>query len=410
MPIRRTERGWLSLLLLLISALFALPASPAHSAAPQGQLDEETRLFSIEVRDAEIGDVLRALAQQSGLNIILGQGVEGKVSLSFKDIPFRDAMEMVIKANGFMYTVQNNIMWVGRKVDLTEEMRVEIIRLNNADPGTAAQQLKGLISETGSAFADQRTNSVIIRDLPRNIDQAKRLLTALDTQTAQVTIEARIVEASDNFTRHLGVRWGPTYSSGNDSLGLVLGSLSNKLFLDLELTAAETRGDIKIVSSPKISAVNNMPATIHSGLTFRVKLSQAIVAGTGTTTTTGDLGGLEEIKTGIDLTVTPKISEDGFVLLNINTTKSDPDFSRTIDGIPGVAEKSASTFVLVKDGDTVVIGGLYRTLNSEQKNAVPFLSKVPVLGALFRSNLKDNQHEELLVFITPRIVKAVSKN
>ncbi|MBI2400838.1 MAG: hypothetical protein HYV23_07275 [Deltaproteobacteria bacterium] len=441
MPTRRTERGWLALLLLLISALLASPAPSAHSAAPQGQLDEETRLFSIEVRDAEISDVLRALAQQSGLNIILGQGVEGKVSLSFKDIPFRDAMEMVIKANGFMYTVQNNIMWVGRKVDLTDEMRVEIVRLNNADPGTAAQQLKGIISETGSAFADQRTNSVIVRDLPRNIDQAKRLLTALDTQTAQVTIEARIVEATDNFTRHLGVRWGATYTSGNDSiggssllpgttgagrnfavnlpaanptsgLGIVLGSLSNKLFLDLELTAAETRGDLKIVSSPRISAVNNMPATIHSGLTFRVKLSQAIVAGTGTTTTTttGDLGGLEEIKTGIDLTVTPKISEDGYVLLNINTTKSDPDFSRTIDGIPGVAEKSASTFVLVKDGDTVVIGGLYCTLNSEQKNAVPFLSKVPVLGALFRSNLKDNQHEELLVFITPKIVKAASKN
>ena len=424
------------MLLLLISALLALPAPSAHSAAPQGQLDEETRLFSIEVRDAEISDVLRALAQQSGLNIILGQGVEGKASLSFKDIPFRDAMEMVIKANGFMYTVQNNIMWVGRKVDVTDEMRVEIVRLNNADPATAVQQMKGIMSETGSAFADQRTNSVILRDLPRNIDQAKRLLTALDTQTAQVTIEARIVEASNNFTRHLGVRWGATYTSGNDSLGgsgllpsasgtdrnfavnlpapnptsglgIVLGSLSNKLFLDLELTAAETRGDLRIVSSPRISAVNNMPATIHSGLTFRVKLSQAIVAGTGTTTTTttGDLGGLEEIKTGIDLTVTPKISEDGFVLLNINTTKSDPDFSRTIDGIPGVAEKSASTFVLVKDGDTVVIGGLYRSLNSEQKNAVPFLSKVPVLGSLFRSNSKDNQHEELLVFITPKIVK-----
>jgi type IV pilus assembly protein PilQ len=261
------------------------------------------------------------------------------------------------------------------------------------------------MSENGSAFADQRTNSVILRDLPRNIEQAKLLLSALDTQTAQVTIEARIVEASDNFTRQLGVRWGPTYTSGADAvtgsallpeaggrnfavnlpapnptsgLGIVLGSLSDKLFLDLELTAAETRGELKIVSSPKISAVNNMPATIHSGLTFRVKLSQAIVSGTGTTTTTtGDLGGLEEIKTGIDLTVTPKISEDGF----------------------------ASTYVLVKDGDTVVIGGLYRTLNSEQKNAVPFLSKVPVLGWLFRNDSRDNQHEELLVFITPKIVK-----
>jgi type IV pilus assembly protein PilQ len=433
MQIRRTERGWLLPLLLLISGLFALPAPSAHSAAPQGQFYEDTRLFSIEVRDAEIADVLRALAQQSGLNIILGQGVEGRVSLSFKDIPFRGAMEMVIKANGLMYTVQNNIMWVGRKVDVSDEMRVEIVRLNNAEPSTAAQQLKGIMSENGSAFADQRTNSVILRDLPRNIEQAKLLLSALDTQTAQVTIEARIVEASDNFTRQLGVRWGPTYTSGADAvtgsallpeaggrnfavnlpapnptsgLGIVLGSLSDKLFLDLELTAAETRGELKIVSSPKISAVNNMPATIHSGLTFRVKLSQAIVSGTGTTTTTtGDLGGLEEIKTGIDLTVTPKISEDGFVLLNINTTKSDPDFSRTIDGIPGVAEKSASTYVLVKDGDTVVIGGLYRTLNSEQKNAVPFLSKVPVLGWLFRNDSRDNQHEELLVFITPKIVK-----
>lgn len=434
MRTRRTERGWLAGLLFLIS-LSSTPALSAEPTKPLEKLDEERRLFSIEVRDAEISDVLRALAQQSGLNIILGQGIEGKVSLSFKDIPFRDAMEMVIKANGLMYTVQNNIMWVGKKVDVTDEMRVEIVRLNNADPSTAAGQLKGILSETGSAFADQRTNSVILRDLPKNIDQAKRLLVALDTQTSQVTIEARIVEATDNFARSLGVRWGVTYTGANSvrgstllpttaggtrnfavnlpapnptsGLGIVVGSLANNLFLDLELTAAESKGDLRIVSSPKISTVNNRPATIHSGLTFRVKLAQAIVAGTGitTTTTTGDLGGLEEIRTGIDLTVTPKISEDGFVLLNINTTKSDPDFTRTVDGIPGVAEKSASTYVLVKDGETVVIGGLYRTLTSEQKNSVPFLSRVPVLGALFRNSARDRQHEELLVFITPRIVK-----
>lgn len=434
MPTRMTERGWLvALLCLIVQALLAPP--PAHSAAPHGQQGEHTRLLSIEVREAEISDVLRALAAQSGLNIILGQGVEGKLSLSFREVPFRDAMEMVIKAHGLMYTVQNNMMWVGRKVDVSGEMKTEIVRLNNAEPSTAVQQLKGIMSETGSAFADQRTNSVIMRDLPGNIERAKSLLDALDTQAPQVTIEARIVEASDSFSRQLGVRWAPAYSSGANSvggssllpdspsgrsfainlpatnptsgLGLVLGSISRNLVLDLELTAAETRGDLRIVSSPRISAVDNMPATIHSGTTFRVKLSQAIVAGTGTTTTTttGDLGGLEEIKTGIDLTVTPKISEDGFVLLNINTTKSDPDFSRTIDGIPGVAEKSASTFVLVRDGETVVIGGLYRTLDSGQRTGVPFLSRVPVIGGLFRGSSKDSQHEELLVFITPKIVK-----
>ncbi|HEY4707837.1 MAG TPA: type IV pilus secretin PilQ [Thermodesulfobacteriota bacterium] len=435
MSTRKIESGFLCLVIAALLFLAPCLASAEINSRIASDTSDE-RLFSIEVREADISDVLRALAQQSGLNIILGEGVAGKVSVSFRNIPFDKAMEMIIKANGLMYTVQNEILWVGKKVDVSDEMRVEIIRLNNADPAIAVQQLKGIVSETGTAFADQRTNSVILRDLPRNIDQAKGLLIALDTQASQVVIEARIVEASNTFARQIGVRWGPTYTgsrnsvSGSDLLpetpsgsrnfsvnlpatnptsgiGLVVGSLSDKLILDLELSAAETRGDLKIVSSPRISTVNNKPATIHSGLTFRVKLSQAIVTGTGatTTSTTGDIGGLEEIKTGIDLTVTPKISDDGFVLLNINTQKSDPDFSRTIDGIPGVAEKSASTFVLVKDGETAVIGGLYRTLSSSQKSGVPFLSKIPILGAIFRSTGRDEQHEELLVFITPKIVK-----
>lgn len=437
MPTSRIEPGWFPALfafVLLVIAPCLASAQPISRIAAQ---TSEERLFSIEVREAELSDVLRALARQSGLNIILGEGVAGKVSVSFRNIPFDKAMEMIIKANGLMYTVQNDILWIGKKVDMADEMRVEIIRLNNADPAVAVQQLKGIVSETGTAFADQRTNSIILRDLPRNIDQAKRLLTALDTQASQVVIEARIVEASNSFARQIGVRWGPTYTgrnsiSGSDllpetpsgdrnfavnlpatnptsAIGLVVGSLSDKLFLDLELSAAESRGDLKIISSPRISTVNNRPATIHSGLTFRVKISQAIVTGTGTTTTTTstteDLGGLEEIKTGIDLTVTPQISDDGFVMLDINTQKSDPDFSRTIDGIPGVAEKSASTFVLVKDGETAVIGGLYRTLSSSQKNAVPYLSKIPLLGFLFKGSARDEQHEELLVFITPKIVK-----
>ena len=435
MSIRRIDGGWFTSL-LLAALLFFIPCLVSAELNPRIATDDsQERLFSIEVREAEISDVLRALAQQSRLNIILGEGVTGKVSVSFRNIPFQDAMEMIIKANGLMYTVQNNILWVGKKVDVSDEMKVEIVKLNNADPTVAVQQLKGIISESGTAFADQRTNSIIIRDLPRNITKSRNLLTALDTQAAQVVIEARIVEATNNFARQIGVRWGPTYTGSNtlggsallpdtptgdrnfavnlpatnptSGLGIVVGSISGKLILDLELSAAETRGELKIVSSPKIATVDNRPATIHSGLTFRVKLSQAIVTGgaTTTTTTSGDLGGLEEIKTGIDLTVTPKISDDGFVFLNINTQKSDPDFSRTIDGIPGVAEKSASTFVIVKDGETVVIGGLYRTVASEQKNAVPFLSRIPVLGHLFSSTAKDEQHEELLVFITPKIVK-----
>ncbi|MBI1911483.1 MAG: hypothetical protein HYS21_05730 [Deltaproteobacteria bacterium] len=396
---------------------------------------DQNRLFSIEVRDAEMTDVLRALAQQSGYNIIIGDGVEGKISLSLKDIPSKEAIEILIKSKGLMFTIKNNVFWVGKTVDMTESMSTEIVRLNNADPSVTIGQLKPILSTEGAAFADLRTNSVVIRDQPRNIENAKKLIKELDTRTSQVEIEARIVEANSNFARQLGIQWGGTYTSGRDvitgsqllpsssadrnfavnlpaasptaGLGIILGNLSSKLFLDLELSAAETKGDLKIISRPRISTLNNRPATIHSGLTFRVKLSQAIVTGTTATTTTTSgtsLGGLEEIKTGIDLTVTPQISSDGYILLNISTNKSDPDFSRTVDGIPGVAEKSASTYVLVRDGDTVVIGGLYKSISSEQNNAVPFLSRIPVIGALFQNKSKDLQNEELLVFITPKIV------
>lgn len=421
----------------VLAASLLLAAPTAYTAENQGATG--ARLYSIEVRESEIGDVLRALAQQSGLNIVFGEGVAGKTSLSFKDVPFKDALEMVIKANGLMYTVQNNVLWVGKKVDMSDEMSVAIIRLNNADPATVAPQIKGDLSPDGTSTPDARTNSLVIRDLPRNIERARNTIKSIDVQTSQVVIEARIVEANSSYSRALGIQWGGRYVSGKDvvtgsqllpassggrnfavnmpaasatsGLGLVLGNITSKILLDIELSAAESRGELKIVSRPRISTMNNKPATIHSGLTFRVKLAQSIVTGGATaTTTTTSSGGLEEIKTGIDLTVTPQISRNGFVMLKIDTNKSDPDFSRTVDGIPGVAEKSASTNVLVKDGETVVIGGLYRSISTEQESAVPYFSKIPLLGALFRSKSKSMDNEELLVFITPQILKTDTEN
>lgn len=420
----------------VFAATLLLAASSAHTAENPGAT--QARLYSIEVRESEISDVLRALAQQSGLNIVLGEGVAGKTSLSFKDVPFKDALEMVIKANGLMYTMQNNVLWVGKKVDMSGEMSVVIITLNNADPASAALQIKGDLSPDGTSTPDIRTNSLVIRDLPRNIEKARKTIKAIDVQTSQVVIEARIVEANSNYSRALGIQWGGRYVSGKDvvtgsqllpassggrnfavnlpaasatsGLGMVLGNVTSKILLDIELSAAETRGELKIISRPKISTMNNKPATIHSGLTFRVKLAQSVVSGGGASTTTTSSGGLEEIKTGIDLSVTPQISPNGFVMLKIDTNKSDPDFSRMVDGIPGVAEKSASTNVLVKDGETVVIGGLYRSITTELENAVPYFSKIPLLGALFKSKSKSMDNEELLVFITPQIVKIDTEN
>ncbi len=428
---------------LLALVLFcAGPSFPATGEGIKNRMKGDQRLFTIEVRDAELSDVIRALAQQSGLNVIIGEGIEGKVTLSFKDITFRDALEIILKAHGLGYTIQNGVIWVGKKEDIAEKVFTEVVRLNYSNPTDAVMQIKGTLSKDGTAVADTRTRSVIIRDTADKVRAAKELLKSLDVRSAQVVIEARIVEANTNFTRQLGIQWGGKYTSGSDviggspllqnpfqdrnyavnlpadnptsGLGIILGNLTNNLVLDVELSAAESKGDVRILSRPKVFTLNNKPATIHSGLTFRVKLSQALLAsqGTGTTgvatpvsTTTGVYTGLEEIKTGIDLTVTPNITSDGFIELDITTDKSDPDFTHTVDGIPGVTEKSASTHVLVRDGDTVVIGGLFKSMTSEQKNSVPRLSKVPILGWLFRSESSTTQNEELLVFITPRIVE-----
>ncbi|MBI5810328.1 MAG: hypothetical protein HZB21_03955 [Deltaproteobacteria bacterium] len=318
-------------------------------------------------------------------------------------------------------------------------MAIETVRLNYADPGAAASQLKGVLSLNGSAVPDARTNSLILRDLRKNLDAAKRLINVIDTQTPQVIIEARIVEATSSFSRQLGVQWGGEYAGGRNSItgsallpssaggrnfavnlpaasptsgvGLVIGSLTSKLLLDIELSAAESRGQLKIVSKPRIAALNNKPATIHSGLTFRVKLVQNVTTGGTTTDTTASAitgtstSGIQEIKTGIDLSVTPQITGDEHILLNINTKKSDPDYTHVVDGIPAVTEKSAQTNVLIKDGDTVVIGGLYKAISTDEDKSVPFLSEIPVLGFLFRGNYKTSDNEELILFITPKIVR-----
>ncbi len=422
---------------VLIGAVLSA-ASYASSTAPAPQIESirsrienDTRVFSIEVRDADVRDVLAALAEQSGFNIIIGAGVEGRVSLSFKEIAFKDALEIIIKAHGLTYTITNNVFWVDTKVDTAEDIEMRVVRLNYVDPGEAVSQLDGILSADGRAYADNRTNAVIIRDLPGNLKRATTHLETVDLKTPQVEIEARIVEANSNFTRQLGVQWGGRYASGNDvitgsnllpssagdrkyavnlpstsatsGLGVVLGNITNNLLLDLELTAAESRGDLKIISRPRISTLNNKAATIHSGLTFRVKLNQAATTGE-VTAATSNVSGLEEIKTGIDLTVIPTITPDGNIILDIDTNKSDPDYTHTVDGIPGVTEKSASTNVMIGDGETVVIGGLYKSTETTQNDKVPLLSRIPVLGVLFKSDSATRTKEELLVFITPRIV------
>ncbi|MBI3398084.1 MAG: type IV pilus secretin PilQ [Deltaproteobacteria bacterium] len=412
--------------------------------------------LTIEVRDAELKDVLRAIAKQNNMNVIIGEDVTGKITFSFDKITLKDALDIITRANGLNYVIQNNVLWIGKRENIAkagEDIVLEIVQLNYAKAADVVGQLKGILSEGGSAVPDNRKNAVILRAAKKNINDAKLLLQSLDTRTMQVVIEARIIEAQSNFARDLGVQWGLAYGSTSrdtfvsgfgssatappntltptgfigsggriasqpnyavslpaagsagplGAIGLSFGTLTGDLaLLDLRISAGERSGRLKIVSRPKVTTLNNTAATIHSGLNFKVRTSTIT---TGTVTTT-----LQDINTGIDLTVTPQISADDFINLNIIASKSDPDFSRSVDGIPGISEKKATTSVLVRDGETTVIGGLYKSTLSDSDTSIPFLSKIPILGWLFKSNSKVDDSEELLVFITPRIVKYDKEN
>lgn len=445
--VRSQKPGVRKVALYLLSAACCLLSTAVVNAETynniKAKIEGDTTVFTMEVKDAKLKDVLRALAKQNNLNIIVAEDITAKATFSLDKITFKEALEIITKANGLSYVIQNNVLWIGKKEDIAkagEDIAIEIVQLNYAKAADVVAQLKGVLSERGSAIPDNRRNALILRDVKKNIEDAKLLIRSLDTRTMQVVIEARIIEVQNNFARDLGVQWGadtstnssawkvsafgnsttPGLSGGTNNfavnlpasgtvgaagaLGLAFGKLTgDPLLLDIRISAGERNGQLKIVSQPKVTTLNNTAATIHSGLTFKVRTS------TTTTTTTSTAGttsaSLEDVKTGTDLTVTPQISADDFILLKIVASKSEPDYTHAVDGIPGVSEKSATTSVLVKDGGTTVIGGLYKSTASDSENAIPYLSKIPILGWFFKSNSKVADNEELLVFITPRIVR-----
>jgi type IV pilus assembly protein PilQ len=327
------------------------------------------------------------------------------------------------------------------------------VRWARADDALA-EKVQGVLSERGSVTFDARTNAILVRDLPDGLRDAEALVRNLDVPAAQVLIESSIVEATEDFARGLGVQWGYRYTGGpatgtptganfpgtigvgggvppSDAgttsipfladfpvpasfgsgfgpgaaaaLDLALGSLND---LAVRLTALEEAGKGKVISRPRVVTMNNVAATIQSLTILRVKLPSTgtvINTGTGGAAETANTA-TEKINTGITLVVIPQVSSDGFVLLNIYAKSSVPDFSRTVEGIPTEIAREANSNVLVRDGQTVVLGGISRTSGDDRETGVPFFRRVPVLGWFFKRNLASKRREELLVFLTPHLL------
>ena len=425
--------------------------SPAVRAreAPRQYTGEK---ISLDFQDADIKDLLRLIAEVSGVNIIAGGDVQGTVTTRMVDVPWDQALEVILKINGLDQEREGNIIRVAPlerftkeredrlKAQTTEQQTeplvTRVVPINYTAAGTLKTNLEKLLSERGSLFVDDRTNNMIVTDRQSNITDVLGLIETLDRPTPQVMIEARIVESSRNFLRELGVQIGLLYSQVTDQafpsriavrgagipaeseagtigsppgnflvdlpaavargagggLGLTLASVGGSL-LDIQLSALEASGRGKVISSPRIATLDNTEAVIQSGQ----RIPYATTSQEGTRT--------EFVDASLSLKVTPHVTPNDFISLEVTATRNAANFAQTSGGVPSIDTREATTKLLVKDGDTIVIGGLYTRTISDSKDGVPFLSKVPILGWLFQTTRTQDDTQELLIFITPRIIR-----
>jgi type IV pilus secretin PilQ/predicted competence protein len=460
------------------------PQAPAAGAEPSAGPDQANvgtacgvtgnlgTPISLDFKDGDLQDIFRLFSDISGLNVVVNPGVSGKVTLKLNEVPWGRALELILKTNGLGCVLEENVIRIAKISDLQREetdrrklqeekdlagdLVTHTQRISYAKAGDLSAVLKSAkaISARGEVNVDERTNTIIMRDLPSYVQKAKGLIGELDTATPQVEIEARIVVTTRNFTRDLGIQWGfgaaatPQFgnttsktfpnaivlngggvpgelgipadmvgpggassasgigtagrgyavnlpaSAFNTGVGISMGNILGSFNLDVALTALERQGRGRLLSTPKVTTQNNKQAEIKQGVQIPI---QTLANNTVTVTFKDAV---------LTLKVTPQITEAGTVILELEVENNSPDYANRVNGIPPINTQSAKTIVLVKDGATAVVGGIYQSSETSTNNQTPFLSKIPVLGYLFKSKAVDSRNNELLLFITPRIVKS----
>jgi len=424
--------------------------------------------ISLDFKDGDLQDIFRLFADISGMNIVVNPGVSGKVTLKLNEVPWDQALDLILKANGLGYTVEGNVIRIARLADLQKEQqdqrKLEEEKQLAGDLGTLTQRISyakavelsdvvkraGALSARGSINVDLRTNTMIVKDLPRFLDRVRELIAELDRPTPQVEIEARIVVTSRNFTRDLGIQWGfnqiqsalygnqttkafpnavvingsgvpntngiPNNQGGlsdsagigqgnrgyavnlpaasfNSALGISLGNILGNFNLDAAITALERQGRGRLLSTPKVTTQNNQQAEIKQGVQIPIQ------------TTANNTVTVQFKDAVLTLRVTPQITEAGTVILSLEVENNSPDFANRVNGIPPINTQSAKTQVLVRDGATAVIGGIYQSNEQTVQERTPVLGSLPIVGLLFRNRSVTSTNNELLLFITPRIIK-----
>jgi len=418
------------------------PAGGADSFATTEVDTEEVQYtgdpITLTLKDADIKDVLRTFSTLTQLNIVVDPGVSGSVTVELRNVPWDQALDLILRINNLDYVLENNVLRVAPisklaaekqaraqyqvNEELAKPLKTVTKPLSYARAGEVAGLIQDYMSQRGSIVVDERTNTLIIRDTVDRVEGVLRLVETLDQPTPQVVIEARIVETTRQFSRSLGVTWGfsatmdPLHGNdtglefpntvtatgdvsllqgGNGLLSMSFGDILNTFNLDFVLGASEQSGLAKIVSTPRVQTQNLQQARIRSGIQIPV---QTIANNTVT---------VQYVDATLNMEVTPQITAEGTVNLDVTVRKQRPTEAFAVQGgqnLP-IFTREAETQLLIRDGGTTVIGGIYQLTDDSSTSRVPYLADVPVLGNLFKNKTRREEHDELLIFITPRIVK-----
>lgn len=417
---------------------------PMGNATPQGrQLSAGERVYTgepidLNLKDADIKDVIRTFANLTGLNIATDPGVSGSVTVDFTGVPWDQALDIILRQNNLTYVLEGNVMRIGTIARLTEEQRARSQlaeqekfnvplttvsrKLSYARASDVAGLLKEIASPKAKLIVDTRTNQLIISEVPTYLLTMQNLIDSVDVATRQVLIEARIVETSKTFLQQYGFAWGfggkldPSlgtgtglvfpnrldftggpfsFGPGNSIISTHMSNVLGTFTLDLALNAAEAEGLVKVISAPRVMTQDNVAAQIQSG--FQIPLQTRI----NFTTT------ISYVDATLSLSVTPQITEAGTVIMDIAVQKLEPAVGLSIEGAAGtpLSTRTAHTKLMVRDGGTSVIAGIYQTKENDARTRLPFVHQIPIIGALFRNHNLNSSHDELLIFITPRIVR-----
>ncbi len=412
--------------------------------------------ISVNLKDVDLKDFFRLIHEISGLNVVLDPNVKGTLTIVLDDVPWDQALDIVLKNNDLSRQLEGNVLRIATVETMRKEAesrraqveaealavdKVTVTRfLSYAHSKDVVPTVKNFLTQRGDVISDDRTNALIIQDIPSVMPAIDRLLTQLDRKTQEVEIEARVVAATRSFARDIGTQLGFGWGDGKTAIGgassvgtspttvggltpgyitagsttggsqiplfsnlpvtsptsgLTFVNASNNVRIDAILTMAESRGLLKILSRPRVVTQNNIQALVRQGVRVPI-VTQAQLGGPPTVT---------YVDAFLRLTVVPQITSEGTIFLNVDVENTTPDFGRTVQGNPTLITQQATTQVLVTDGGTVVIGGVIQTQNSVNIQQVPLLGSIPYLGNLFKHTTVSTSNQELIFFITPRIIQ-----